>query len=188
MGALIFAYCFAGLLAALPLLASGRMERQVAAADEQRLKDFRRLRGAVWLDYLIAAWCLTTLVGAVFSVVRGHSIGWAWLGVAALYAAAIVLNRRSRRRVLAAIGDRGQGERPASLEQRTAMSHRFAAIGVIGYVGEHTVDYAYRHDLSPLAEVANAAFVLALVVGVGGFLIIRLRMYLSGDDLPTARA
>lgn len=188
MGRLIFAYCLAGFFAFLPLLPAGRLRRQVDEADEQRLKDLRRVAESRWMDYLLAVWASLTFVGATFALIRGHAIGWAWLGVAALYALGIVTGRRHRRRLLQMIGDRGRVEMPERYRHRASKSYQFLAVGVTGYIGMHVMDYAYPHDLPTWAEVTNVAFGLVLAVGVIGFLVIRLRMYLAGDDLqPTGR-
>jgi len=186
MGSLIFAYCVAALLVLGPLVGTRRVKRQVATAEDARLRDLRRFAESSWTDYLLGVWAFLTLVGATFALIRGHAIGWGWLGVAALYVLGIVTGRRNRRDLLDALGDRGRAERPDRYKQRAAVSYRFVAVGVTGYIGMHMVDYAYPHDPPTWAEVIYGACGLVMIIGAIGFLAIRASMYLAGDDLEAA--
>ena len=186
MGALILAYGY-GLFALLtPLLGRNRMLANLEDADEQRLVDMRRFAESRWGDIVLGTWGLLCVVGAVFLLVRDREIGWAWLGVPAVFTAAIVANRWARRRVLLALGDRGRVERAARYRARAATSYRWVGVGVIGYIGTHIVQYAYPGNPPPEAEVAIGAFGLVMIIGALGFLAVRTRMYLQGDDLAPA--
>lgn len=186
MVGLLIGYGF-GLLSLLtPLLARNRMIAQLEDADEQRLIDLRQWAERPAADWFLAVWSLLCVVGAVFLLARGHGIGWAWLGVAVVFAAAIMTGRWARKRMLVALGDRGRVERSVRYRARAATSYRWGAVGVTGYVGSRIVQYAYPGNPPPGAEVAIGAFSLVMILGFLGFLAVRTRMYLQGDDLQPA--
>lgn len=62
-------------------------------------------------------------------------------------------------------------------------SFRWLAVAITGYVALRIVQYAYPNDPPPGGEVALGVSGLVMLVGAIGFLIIRTRMYWSGDDL-----
>ena len=72
---------------------------------------------------------------------------------------------------------------PARYKAGAATSYRFAAVGLTGYVGKKIVQYAYPTDPPSAAVAVITLFALAIIVGVAGFLAVRTRMYLKGDDL-----
>ena len=186
MGQLIFAYCLAAFFALPPLLPAKRFERHLQDADESRFRDLRGLAESRWTSYLLGAWALIAAVGATFAVARGHAIGWAWYGVAALYALGVYSVRLHRRRILRLVGDRGKQDRPDRYKQRAARSYRFAAVSLTGYVGIRVMEYAYPHQPPDWSMLVRVVFGLVMFVGVIGFFVIRARMYWSGDDLTPA--
>lgn len=186
MGALIFAYCFAGLCVILPLLLARSVDRRIAEADEHRLAGLRQLAETPWYTYAFGSWALLNGVRAIFLLARGHDRGWAWLGVAAFFAIAVMIHRSLRTRLLDTLGDRGRVERSARYQCRLTASYRFALVGLTGYVGKGAVGYAFLDDTSSTAQILTGVFIALLVIGVVGFLVVRTRMYLAGDDLtPT---
>ncbi|KAA1395656.1 hypothetical protein [Aeromicrobium ginsengisoli] len=186
MGQLIFAYCLAALFVIPPLLPAKRFERHLQGADESRFRDLRRFAESRWTAYLLGVWSLLAAVGATFAVARGHTIGWAWYGVAAAYALGVFSVQLHHQRLLRLIGDRGKQERADRYKQRAAKSYRFVAVGVTGYIGMRVMEYAYPHSPPDWSEAVRGAFGLVMAVGAVGFLVIRARMYWSGDDLETA--
>jgi hypothetical protein len=183
MGQLIFAYCVGAFFALLPLLGKGRMERLVETADEEHLRSLRQFTESRWTDYLLGAWGFLAAVAATLAVVRGHPIGWAWFGVSALYVFGIYTGRQRRAHLLAVLGDRGRQERPERYKRRAAISYRFVAVGVTGYIGTHVMEYAYPHSPPDWSEAVRGVFALIMIVGAIGFFAVRARMYWSGDDL-----
>jgi hypothetical protein len=186
MGALLFAYAMGLFFVLTPLLGRHRLARMVSDADEQTLIGLRRSAETRWVDYQLGIWAFLVVVGAIFLLVRGHAIGWAWFGVAVLYVAGIATARLARRRLLRELGDRGHVERPERYKARSAQSFHWLAAGATGYVGLRIVQYAYPHDPPPGAAAALGICGALMVVGVVGFLVIRARMYWSGDDLEPA--
>ncbi|KRC65291.1 hypothetical protein ASE12_11260 [Aeromicrobium sp. Root236] len=186
MGQLIFAYCLAAFFALPPLLPAKRLERQWREATDSQLRDLRRMAESRWGFYLLGTWSFLSAVGATFAVARGHAIGWAWYGVAALYALGVFSLRRHQQRLLRLVGDRGRVERPERYQRRAAKSVRFVAVGVTGYIGMHVVDYAYPHQPPDWSVAVRGVFAIVFTVGAIGFLVIRARMYWSGDDLTPA--
>ncbi|MEJ7633282.1 hypothetical protein [Aeromicrobium sp.] len=158
-------------------------ERRVAEADDQALRDLRRFAESAWTDYQLGIWSLLSLVGGVFLILRDRPIGWGWLGVAVVYALGIAAVRKNRSRMRRLLGDRGRTEMPARFTAGAARSYRYAAVGATGYAGIQIVQYAYPRTLPVAASATIALFALVMIVGIGGFAIIRVRMYLKGDDL-----
>ena len=185
MGSLIFAYCF-GILSVLPLLGGRRLERVVAAADEEHLRGLRRYAESKLAELVLPVWGILAFVTAMIALVRGHAIGYAWLGAAALFALGVFATHVHRARLFDLLGDRGRVESTDRYKRRAATSYRFVAIGATGYIGMKVMDYAFPNDPPSWAAIIEGVSGLVMIVGVVGFLAIRTRMYLSGDDLePT---
>lgn len=132
---------------------------------------------------MVVGWGGTTAAGAVFLVLRGHPIGYVWLGVGVLWAMTAATTARHRRRVLTLLGDRGRVERTARYRNRAALSYRWGSVALFGYLAQHVVEYAYPDPRPDGASIIIGMLAIVFLAGVVGFFAVRLRMYLSGDDL-----
>ncbi len=183
MTALILALVLPTSLALLSLAPTTRLERRMDTATDEDLASIRQGNESPVHLWFLIGWGATTLFGAVFLLVRGQSIGLAWLGVAALWAVAAVTTQRHRRRVLAVLGDRGRVERTVRYRARATLSYRWGSAALFGYVGQRFVQYAYPGQRPDGASFAIGIFAVVFLAGIVGFVVVRTRMYLSGDDL-----
>ncbi|MCL8251678.1 hypothetical protein AERO_09815 [Aeromicrobium fastidiosum] len=183
MTVLIIALVLPATLALLSLAPTTRLERRMDTATDEDLASIRQGNESPVHLWFLIGWGATTLFGAVFLLVRGQSIGYAWLGVAALWAVAAVTTRRHRQRVLAVLGERGRVERTARYRDRAALSYRWGSAALLGYVGQRFVQYAYPGQRPDGASLAVGIFAVVFLAGIVGFAVVRTRMYLSGDDL-----
>ena len=183
MGAMIFGYCFAAIFVAAPLLTMRVVDRRIAEADADVIVQLRRAAESTLTAYMLATWAVVCAVGSVFLLVRGRPLGWAWLGVAVVYATGTAVDRWSKRRLLDRIGDRGATERSERYQTGAARGRRFLALGVVGYLGTTITEYAYPDDPPPAADLVSGLFALTVVVGALGFVTVRGWMYYKGDEL-----
>lgn len=188
MGALIFGYCFAGFFLVLSLLSAPLQQRRVADADDDAARDLRRYAESSWTDYMPGVWSLLSAVGGGFFIAREHPIGWGWVGVGVLWAVALIVSRRSRSRVLDALGERGRRDMPARYKTSKATAYHFATVGVAGYVVTRIVEYAYPDDPPTGAMLVIGLAVIASMVGAIGFAVVWFRVYMRGDNLPRTDA
>lgn len=183
MGAIAFALGIAALFALTPILLASRLPAVVAEANEDQLRDLRSYGSSRWTEYLLVIWAAASLTGAVALLLRGHSIGWAWIGVAAAYAAAIIGFRRGRAAILDALGDRGIVERSGRYVTRLAHARRWALAGLCGYGTVRVLEAAHPTPSPEWMSVLIAIGTVAALTGAAGWLIVRTQMYLAGDDL-----
>lgn len=185
MTALVIALVLPTLLALLALAPLTRLERRIDTATNEDLASIRQGVESPLNLWVFVGWGATTSAGAVFLLVRGQSIGIAWLGVAALWAIAVATTVRHRRRVLAVLGDRGQVARTPRYRARATLSHRWAAAALFGYVAQKFLEYAYPDPRPDGASFVIGVLAVVFLAGVVGLVAVRATMYLSGDDLDT---
>ncbi len=183
MTALSLALVLPTILTLLSLAPLTRLTHRMDSATDEDLASIRQANESPVQLWFLAAWGTTTLVGAVFLLARGQSIGFAWLGVAALWGVAALTSVRQRRRILAVLGDRGRVERTARYRDRAALSYRWGSAALFGYLGQRFVQYAYPEPRPDGAWFPIGIFAVVFLAGVIGFVAVRTRMYLSADDL-----
>ncbi|WP_244633541.1 hypothetical protein [Aeromicrobium sp. CFBP 8757] len=183
MTALVIALVLPTIITLLSLAPLTRLERYMDTATDEELASIRQADESPLHVWFLVGWGATTLVGAMFLLVRGQSIGFAWLGVAGLWALAALTTLRRRRRVLATLGERGRVERTVRYRARATLSYRWGSAALFGYVGQRFVQYAYPGQRPDGASFAIGIFTVVLIAGIIGFVVVRTRMYLSGDDL-----
>lgn len=185
MGALIAGYCAAAFFLGLSLLGrSRRSQRQLAEVDHERAADLRRFAESGWVTYVLGSWSFLALVAGIFLLVRDHTIGWAWFGVAALYSVALALAQQNRQRILATLGDRGRVERPPRYRRRAATSNRWLVGAFTSYVASGVVTRAYPEGTPDGIYAVHWGLTLLTYACGLVFVILRVRMWLQGDNSP----
>ena len=184
MVALIAGLCLAGLFLLFSVLSVPLQKRRVAEADDDAARDLRTYGEATWTDYMLGIWSLLSAVGGGFLIARDHAIGWGWLGVSVLYAAAILVARHNRARLLDALGERGHTDMPPRYKTSRATAYRFAAVTATGYVVMKIAQYAYPDDPPAGAMLVIGLAALTMVVGVLGFVVVWFMVFIRGDNLP----
>jgi hypothetical protein len=180
--ALIVGYCVAGAFSLLPLLLMPFEARRYATFDEKQARQVRRMAEIGRGEYFLTAWALLTGIGSVVLIVRGHDIGWGWLGVATLWALGVVVGRLHDRRILRLLGDRGRYEHTSELRAREKRLRYFGLAAFVGLVGTGLLRYSYPDDDMPSpAATAFVLLTLVLAAGVLGYLVTTIKMSASLD-------
>jgi hypothetical protein len=183
MGALIFAGCLALVSLAAPLAGDRRQERMMASVNEKDLVRWRVMADAAWGELVLGSWAVLSAAGGAFLLNRSHGIGWAWIGVGVVFVLAVVAARRYRSGLRTMLDERSVPHLPRRHRSGIVRSYWYVALGTTGYLGMRIVEYAYPDDPPSGATTAIGVFGLALIVGAIGFIAVRARMYLKGDDL-----
>lgn len=182
MGSLIAGYVLAGVFLALAVIGTPRVVRHVEAADDAGLQALRRSHESRWTAVYPGIASVLSLAGGTMLVVRGHPVGWGWLGVCGIWVLAFLAARRQSREVLAAIGDRGRTIRSPRNERRLAAARRWVGAGLAAYVTTRIIGYAWPEPMPDGVVVAQGLLAIATVVAFLGWLVLRTHVYVSLDD------
>lgn len=188
MGALIFGLVVSGGLAALGLFVSSSLSRgtwaEKVAGREADVRGSLESPSTVVTPVGLA---VLSAFGSALGVHRGHSLGWAWFAVAALFALAAALNFSNRRRMLATLGDRGRVRRTEGQERRTRWARRLDVAMAVMLVLYFGVNLADSPDPSDAYLVVRVLVTTVWLLTIVAWLVVRVRLFLRQahePDLP----
>jgi hypothetical protein len=172
------------LLVLLPIFfGTSRIIQRLDDMEQEELWQVRQRATSRSSQWYICAWAALLLITGVVGLLRGSVVGASVVLVvsAVLFAAALVLTHRNRK-LLEALGDRGTIARTDRYHQRDRHSAAWGALALVGwFIGNLSDVLLERRDDDVTWLQATGGTVL--VIGVLGWLTIRVRMYLAGDDL-----
>lgn len=183
MGQVIFGLFLAAMTAATPMVVEQFLRARLPEAKEHDVVEWRRLAASPYVTWVLASWFLIAAISAAILAVQGRAIALGWAGVASLFAIAIVQRRRAGARILALLGDRGQVERSDRYLRRAQMSYRFAVVAFTSHIARSVLATVVGDDPADAATSVWTALTVLMFASAVGFAAVRVRMYLSGDDL-----
>jgi hypothetical protein len=172
------------LVTTAPIFTTRRVIGRLDDMEEEQLSHVRRQATSQSSRWYIWAWSALLLATSVVALARGRHVGASVvLGVAVILAAAPLVLARRNRELLDALGDRGRIPRTDRYHRRDRRSAMFGAVALFGWFIGNLSDIVLPDrgtDDWTWMEVLGA---VVFMTGVVGWLAVRTRMYVAGDDL-----